>query len=1138
MSRKFQTFDSRLVPLIGSNLIEASAGTGKTYSVAILFLRLILEKQLSVKEILMVTFTKAAVAELEERIRLFVRQAYKASRGEKIKDQMIAGLVKDAIATSGEKQVREHLNTAVLFLDETSVLTIHSFCQQALNEFAFETGQLFGANLLQDTNGALEDEINKFWRKNITTVPAELLGQLLPLGLSRKAIIAIVKEHLSGKRYLEHKNDVNYSFCADYYSHSLNFLKELRGQEEKVQQSLLNEIVDNRQHLENLCNSNVNAKKNILVHLDTPEEFLKQIVERRASAYIKLLFQEILDQYDSIQIELQEIEVQIKKTIYPFYCLAINEVAEGIRHFKQRNNQMSFDDLIVKMHEALVKKDNPSLVEALQTKYKAVFIDEFQDTDRLQYEVFEKAFGTNTILFYIGDPKQSIYAWRKADIFTYFQAREAVDSLYGMNHNYRSSESLIKAMNLFFKPDEDFDTFHFENAEDAIEYIEVNSPSPNTKGNLVYGNEIDIPISITRLPNKESICNALGAQVIQLLSCKTYVIDESGEKREVRPSDIGILVRGNQEGRAVKAILARYGIPALTIGDAKVLKSAEAKYLLYILEAISDISRSKVNKALLSSFTGYSDDQILSIDEETAIEQFRKYKVSWDKGGVYKALSDFITDFKVKNVLLEHNTESGERILTNLYQLVELLHKEQTHKKLTLPELVSWLKRGIDGMETEGDEFEQRVESDEEAVKIVTIHSSKGLEYNIVLAPFLDLLLKTPHETCSFRDPESGEYVAAEKTQLNLNQKAEYNKQLEQENRRLIYVAITRAVYKCFIYKNTGNSGEYKYSISSLAAFTDLISSEHPDLIEFKEALQTPERTTFIKVSEEPEVKHMEVQFNLMQQNWRRMSYTALSPDHEVSLKNRSAVHDDKYEHFVFTQLRKGAKTGNMLHHIFENIHFTDPVKWRYVIDHAINRFAAGNKELYSSMLMELAGHVLNTSISTGTDQIFLSNISPDKRINELEFDFTIPVFKTSDLRALSDDRIEVSVKDLQEIEGMMNGKVDLFFEYNGKYYILDWKSNYLGDSLSDYSADKLALAMNENNYHLQYLIYTLAVKKYLESRLPDFDYESQFGGVIYLFLRGIRKCSDTGIFTHKPSIEKMDALKRILSIEKMGGVV
>ena len=180
----------------------------------------------------------------------------------------------------------------------------------------------------------------------------------------------------------------------------------------------------------------------------------------------------------------------------PIYYAAIAEVETGVKKSKLQNNQVSFDDLIANLHRALVKKDNPKLVTALQTKYKAVFIDEFQDTDRLQYEIFKQAFGTATVLFYIGDPKQSIYAWRKADIATYFNAYDDVANKYGMNENYRSSVSFIQAMNTFFLPVAGFDTFHFPEDEQSIQYIEVKSPDVNTKGQLQLNSALVVPISI------------------------------------------------------------------------------------------------------------------------------------------------------------------------------------------------------------------------------------------------------------------------------------------------------------------------------------------------------------------------------------------------------------------------------------------------------------------------------------------------------------------------------------------------------------------------------------------------------------------------------------------------------------------
>lgn len=258
-----------------------------------------------------------------------------------------------------------------------------------------------------------------------------------------------------------------------------------------------------------------------------------------------------------------------------------------------------------------------------------------------------------------------------------------------------------------------------------------------------------------------------------------------------------------------------------------------------------------------------------------------------------------------------------------------------------------------------------------------------------------------------------------------------------------------------------------------------------------------------------------------------------LRADHELSLKNKSNNHKDPYEQFIFSQLTKGAKTGNMLHFLFENIAFNHDGRWDFAIKNAVQRYAPLRADLYTPMLKMMLDQVLNASINIGEESFKLSDVSVGNSIHELEFDFTVSPFQVSRLGMLSNENMEVRVKDFFEMEGIMNGKIDLFFEHQGKYYVLDWKSNYLGDSLADYSSKNLALAMNENNYHLQYLIYSLAAKKYLESRLHNFNYDTQFGGVIYLFLRGVRKDGETGVFTFKPSFEKIEGLNGLLTAKE-----
>nr|WP_294900730.1 exodeoxyribonuclease V subunit beta [uncultured Pedobacter sp.] len=1115
-------FNASTVKLEGSNLIEASAGTGKTYSIAILVLRLLLEKNIAIKEILMVTFTKAAVAELEERIRLFVRLAYKVAQGQTIKDSTITNLVKNA-SDKSEEEIKALLKEAVLFLDETSVLTIHSFCQQTLNEFAFETDQLFGIDLMQDASAILEDETNKFWRKFVTTIPTEILGLLNNNGLTKNGIKKRVSSHLSGQKYYFYDFGKSYLMSDEDY-HAV--AKELKLKQQAIDDqynTLFVFIAQNKSDIISACEKNAYVKKNILPLIDEAESFIESIIDKKDKANVIKTLPEILEYLAVLeQLETEKADV-LKDVITKITCNGIQQISEGVNYYKNRYNQISFDDLIEKLHHALLERPSERLVNCLQQKYMAVFIDEFQDTDRLQYKIFEKAFGENTILFYIGDPKQSIYAWRKADIYTYFEAKSKVDEEYGMNHNFRSSANLIDAMNIFFKPTADFDTFHFGNAPDEqrINYLEVESPAKNTKGNLLYQNIATPPIEITECAKKDEIYQALCTQIIHLFNDKEFKIEINSETRNVLPKDIGILIRNKKAGIEIKKQLTKYGIPAITIDDGKVLQSAEASYLLYVLQAITDITRANINKALLSPFTGFKDDNILALDTDLIVELFRNYKVVWDKDGIYTALKTWIKDFSIESKLLNTENSDGERIITNLYQLIELLHRTQSRKSLNNLELISWLKRGIEGMETEGDEFEQRIENDEDAIKIVTIHKSKGLEYKIVFAPSLDLSTDTKHLDCSFRN-QNGDYISAEKKDLRPEELAEVAKQAEQENRRLIYVAITRAVSKCYVYKSN------YYKNSSLSYFTDALKPIETDLIRFKSSddLAVPPNYKYVNIAHQAIKKEKKpVHFELLQANWRKMSYSMLRADHALSLKLKTGKAIEDYDDFIFNQLRKGAKTGNMLHYIFENIHFHDDAKWQKVIDEAIKIFVPQQEDLYRPMLMQLLTNVLTAKIQVDEEIFQLNEVNSFKCIHELEFDFNVENFISGNLAQLSSDEVFIDAKPFPILEGVMNGKIDLFFEHKRKYYVLDWKSNFLGDSIADYEKNNLQLAMNENNYHLQYLIYSLAVKKYLESRLPNFNYKYQFGGVIYLFVRGMRADLQTGIFTAKPDISTIGNL-------------
>ena len=1040
-----KNFEVTSVELSKSNLIEASAGTGKTYSIAILVLRLVIEKGISIKEILMVTFTKAAVAELEERIRIFLKSALLVAENKKISDTLIQKIVEDYIIKTNRNLVLNRLKNAVLSLDESSVLTIHSFCQNTLSEFAFETNQLFDSETIENSDEIIEKQVNEIWRNYISILETDLLLKINPK-LNKTEVSEYVKKVLSGKKYLKHEGTID------------------------------NLVTD-------------------------------RTIQRNVAA-------EIQDDSD------------ILNCIHSVYQFIVPIICNNLMEYKKRENIISFDDMIFDLHKAIVSENSIGIKKGLRQKFKAVFVDEFQDTDKYQYDIFNHAFAnSDTLLFYIGDPKQSIYGFRSADIFTYFKAASNVDNQFNMNINFRSSINYIKAMNVFFIPKKGFDAFGFKNSNFKIDYIPVESPVNNKKGELYFKEKPVIPIEIILQKNKNTVNLSIVDVVHDLLTNPEYKIIKNKKARKLLPADIGIIVHKNTTAGLIKKALIKKGIYSVTIDESKIIKSSEAVNLLYVMSAIYQNNWSNICKALLTDFTSYKREDIIQLNEEELLLKFSHYKKVWESHGIYNSLNSFLNDFNVRAYLLNIESREGMRKLSNTIQLIELLNEIEKRKLFNQQELLHWLATNIKNPSSDASAYSQRIESDEEAVKIVTIHKSKGLEYNIVLATELDFTASTDGlET--FRNEADETYYFGHSgfftdDQINLTLE-----QKEQEYRRLIYVAITRAVYKSYIFKSDSNT----LKNSSIAQFINAQQfDKHKELI----LLSNPNNSA-TSGSYFPEWRPFEPltvsNFELNDINWRKLSYSAISVKDEQSVKHNQSICTDDYSKFIFKDLPKGSTCGNMLHYIFENIDFIKPDTFETVINKSIHHFYPKYSGVFNQLLLQLIDHTLNTPLKVGNHTFSLSQIESAKRINEMEFDFTFPELNLSKLSELSKPGRKILVKDLGNFKGYMNGKIDLFFECQNKFYILDWKSNFLGDTIELYDNEHVSKAMSESNYHLQYLIYSIAVKKYLSARIPDFNYNKHFGGVIYLFLRGVRKNSDCGIFTTKPAEDDVLFLENLLS--------
>lgn len=1136
-----QAFDVKTVPLRGSNLIEASAGTGKTFSIAVLTLRLVLEG-VGINKLLLVTFTRAAVEELESRIRDFLRQAEQASQGQPIKEALIQEIVLryQQDPQVGPLETQRRLSDAVRLLDETAILTIHAFCQRTLSQYAVETGEPFGAEAI--TTEAERDllifNVNQWWRAHITTLPVAILRDLNAAGLSRAEFIESVKLIKAGK-VIRRTFDLQQSDAVARLEQELAQLQQLVLDAEARIVDFFDSDPASRQ-AEMRGNKNAQRYLNSMMQQapfgQAMLDWICGYIHKKAlPAYFVATFPAAQLLVDDLIKAIEASTLGRFGSIQSLYEAGATWVVQAMEAHKQAHCLISFDDMISRLHAAVAGPDT-KLHHYLREDYRAVFIDEFQDTDRAQYEIYQRLFGQgHSILFYIGDPKQSIYAFRKADIFTYLEARQSVDQVYTMNVNFRSTAPLIRALNKAFLPTPQFDTFHFGGvgSSNSIQYVEVEAAPKEQVPQLCFQAQPILPVQVWEAKTQEAIVEAAGQTILQWLTQPDYQLLKDGEYRQLVPADFGVLVRTGTQADAIKEWLTAHQIPAVTINDKTILSTTVAKEIMYVLEAVEDITVSRIRKALISSLVAFSIDDVLRIPEEGLLERFRSYQQVWTKQGVYVMLMRVLTDFQIRHRLIHQAAGPDDRTLSHIGQMLELLHKIEQRRNYAAADLIHWLRKHLEQGVGDDDEFQLRLEKDEAAVNIVTIHKSKGLEYNVVIAPFLDFLPFSNSRMRSYRNPNEGQYEAQLEGLLSTTEAGWWASESEQENRRIFYVALTRPKYACWIF----SSSQKRSRRSTLSYFMD--AWQQSDVAAAGIQLNgewTPITLPNYRPPEEQyPAKYAEAKrFSLLHPDWRSWSYSQWSNGIQSHRAVSTGVSEmDAYDRFVFDELPRGTRFGNFLHDVLEHVDFADPTDWERQIEKALKRHVGESWNSYIPQLQDLLHTLFQTELPDGTGGYFsLCQIKRSEKISELEFYFPLSGVRLEQLRQLS--LVEYPFQILPQsstawLEGLMNGKIDLCFAWAGRYYVLDWKSNFLGNTLNDYDPMKLHEAMEHHNYFLQYHLYVLAWTKYLQMRIPGFDYTTQFGGVYYLFVRGMRVGANTGVYFHKPDVAFMQQLQRAL---------
>ena len=1212
-----KALDPLKLALSGTHLIEASAGTGKTFTIGSLVLRLVAEQGVSLERILIVTFTDAASSDLKRRIRRRLRDAVAMLEGRLEMDPLV-----EAIRTRTQKAGTDaHVRfvKALLDFDRAPISTIHSFCQAALREHAFESGALFDTVTEADQSPLLREVVEDFWALRGHAAHPLFLGYLHAKGIEPGKLISLVRSVIAWPDRLVLPEAAAAVEAGPLFEQAFADARQafLSGRDQ-IKILLQGKGIDGRRiRMETRQKALAAAERYFAAETPTdpvPPAALEKLTAGRLAAASRNPAQPVEHAFfDACQV-LFDAQAAFANQALAFKLELIEYAREQVPRRKTERNVQSFDDLLLGLDDALSDQAGSGLAGLIGEAFDAVLIDEFQDTDRVQYRIFEQIFlERETPVFLIGDPKQSIYSFRGADIFAYLEAvRAAGQRTYTLGTNWRSSPDLIEAINLLFERAERSGAMPF--VEDAIRYRKV-QPQPAARNQL--GGDGARPASLQfRFLSRQGRAGPhgvitkswIGRHWPDLVASDILRLFDGRRSlggRSVEPGDVAVLVRTNLLARQIQQALHRLRVPAVLASQGTVFASEQAEDLAIVLSAVAEPGDPGLVRAALSTaLFGLPAHRIASLrdglvlgaqneDWEIWCQRFREWNGLWINSGFIRMLRALFFSRPESSapalIVRQLSLESGERKVTNFLHLAELLHAASSAEHLGPGALLRWLGDKRIALDTGLESDQVRLESDARAVKLVTIHKSKGLEFPIVYCPDLwqaggaASLPVAFHRRASESTPARA-CLDLGSDDLDAN-KAIAVGEIQAEAMRLTYVALTRAEQLCIV--PWGGMSGYDRSALGRVLHPPALTGDWQVLARAIKGLDDKRLLTdlqflaaksggVISVETMPEAEqgfyspvvgehHAPVcarwKRPLLRKHWGLASFSSLvargsllQPDEIIGLDHDlvarpsglvSGTVDD--ERVPLWALDKGPKTGDCLHGVLERLDFeaADPETISQLVNEWFPLHGL-SVEKHGPVVCEALGQVLDSPLSSDDSDLVLRGLPWSRRLCELEFMLPTHGDLSGQLLAevlaknpgpnLPDDypsrlaRLEVG-----SVEGFLRGFIDLVFEHRGRFYVIDYKTNYLGDSFGHYGPEALGQAMGEHHYVLQYHLYLVALDAYLRYRLSGYDPERHLGGACYLFLRGMspEASPGRGVFFDRPSVELLGALRAVLG---MGG--
>ncbi len=1142
---------------IGPHLVEASAGTGKTTWMVKTAVRFLLADRIlptlgKPERLLAVTFTRAATAELKERLREQLHRAQLVFAGAECKDheQWIPEL-----RERSEGKAEPALQHALGSLDKLAVTTIHSFFKGVLEEFAFECGVPMGLTFLEDVSPYIETALEDEWRTISWAPGVESHLLLRGAGALEQASLLKQVQRVRGAIGAERPERVDRNALFTGTLETLDAVvagfnaKQLREYHAGVKWNTVAPSTADIDALE-LAVAQHSAAKPLPVTLLSrwTTAAIEESANKRAKANLpKALAEPFLALCDAAVTSSNVAADAFEQDV-------VLSIVERVETAMARDRVAGFDEQVSMLVSALEDPLRGAILrKALSERYDAVLVDEFQDTDWAQWRIFASTFGEKPLIL-VGDPKQSIYAFRGADITAYRAAREAAEGrVFKLDTNYRSDRGLVEATEAFFTQGNepfavDKEVLDFDHVKANREYVSLTDPRGR-------------PLVLTELDTSSADRRDSGAiwqtanEIARLLSDGTIEARDAADAppRSVRAKDIVVLVTANHQAAPLIRALKKRGVSAISGATGDIADSVVWNDLLLIIDAIERPADSRVvRRALATEFGGWTAAELATLSSDNPrwreiIERLAEARRDWNAYGALGALTSLANDWKSISHLA--TSGDGERHLTDLRHMVTLLQQAEREGYRTPAQLRHWARRFADTNYTSRDARQLHLESDREAVLIATVHAAKGLEWPIVFCPYLWKLTARDGEMpriARFNDGSRrvtfGEEPLAEEIPADPPLS---------ENLRLAYVAMTRAKWRTYVaVAETDKPSVLSHLLGDTTV--DAIAAKYPNHIAAG-IIDGPHADAVTEPVVNPDdiaARDANIGYG-QRQSWTVTSYTRITS----GLKHGDDADDapvlDPVEvavdpTLIGTALPGSANTGDALHALFETFDYTrlnEPDALQQAIDEMLTRYGLPSANPSVEARRAAADFVLKMSQNALANPIpgagiALSAVTLDKSFREWRFQMPTTgvsakaiadALKTHGAPWLADYARALARAGQHEVDGILTGSVDLVCVMSNRWWIVDWKSNTLGPTTASYDEEGCRRAMMREHFVLQYHVYTVALHRFLQSRLgARYECERDFGGVGYAFLRGLAVGAPAW-FTDRPSQALVEALDLVI---------